>query len=313
MLLLIKGARFFVANKEKYIPSPGFMNRAKRLFTESSKTDFVFPKVTNITATMSDEINQQYIYCVVNDDMTWFELDGVPNKSGSRMGIPYPLCKVGRTDSLRNRLGQANPTKDNTWMPGVYKFAFAMRVNNDVKAETRVHNILKGEGLWRRPDGKGNGTEWFYATLERIHTIFSTIIHDEFEGEFVDPPQPKLKSMTNEEILKVVEKEDLRTSDKYINAPEELGLPPEPWGQESAYYYLNPDMRGHSQLTPMGVFLDKLGRENVKTPSSYESMLAYHPECRLFPSLDNITDGYFEGFKSFTELIDRYFPQRSRR
>lgn len=308
MLLLIKGARLFVANKEKYIPSPGFMNRAKRLFTESSKTDFVFPNVTNITATMSDEI--QYIYCVYNPSKWWFDNHGLFNQDG--LGTPHRLCKIGlTTQTPQERLNGYN--FKNTGEPKAFRYKLLMRVNNCRGAETRVHKILKEQGRHCHPDAPGLGTEWFFATEDMIRTIFSTIIHDEFEGEFVNPPLPNPMHMMPEDIRKIVEDNELTTSRLYAEAMEKFGLPSDPWGQESAYYYLNPDMRGHSQLTPMGVFLDKLRRENVKTPSSYESMLAYHPECRLFPSLDNIVDGYFEGFKSFTELIDRHFPQRSRR
>jgi hypothetical protein len=112
--------------------------------------------------------------------------------------------------------------------------------------------------------------------------------------------------MMTEDIRKIVENEELTTSVFYAEAREKFGLPPEPWGTGSAYSYLNP----FSATVTIGEFLAKLKAENKLSPSSYEDMINYHRECRHYPSLDNIADGYFEGFKSFTELVEKNFPQR---
>jgi hypothetical protein len=195
-------------------------------------------------------------------------------------------------------------------MPKPYRFKRVMRVNDCNAAETRVHNILKEQGRWCHQGAPGLGTEWFFATEDMIETIFSTIIRVEFNGEFVDPPLPNPVNMMAEDIRKIVKDNDLTTSSFYNEVVDKFALPPEPWKNESPYYYLNPHMRGHPQLVPIGVFVDKLRIENVRTTGDYESMLAYHPECRLYPSLYNITDGYFDGFKSFTELMNTHFPRR---
>lgn len=257
--------------------------------------------------TMSDDYTLQYIYYCYNTTMWWFDNHGIPNLDG--IGVPHHLCKIGLTTQRpQDRLSSYNGS--NTGMPKPYRFKRVMRVNDCNAAETRVHNILKEQGRWCHQGAPGLGTEWFFATEDMIETIFSTIIRVEFNGEFVDPPLPNPVNMMAEDIRKIVKDNDLTTSSFYNEVVDKFALPPEPWKNESPYYYLNPHMRGHPQLVPIGVFVDKLRIENVRTTGDYESMLAYHPECRLYPSLDNITDGYFDGFKSFTELMNTHFPRR---
>lgn len=257
--------------------------------------------------TMTDESTLQYIYFCYNTTMWWFDNHGIPNLDG--IGVPHHLCKIGLTTQRpQDRLSSYNGS--NTGMPKPYRFKLVMRVNDCNAAETRVHNILKEQGRWCHQGAPGLGTEWFFATEDMIETIFSTIIRVEFNGEFVDPPLPNPVNMMAEDIRKIVKDNDLTTSSFYNEVVDKFALPPEPWKNESPYYYLNPHMRGHPQLVPIGVFVDKLRIENVRTTGDYESMLAYHPECRLYPSLDNITDGYFDGFKSFTELMNTHFPRR---
>jgi len=249
----------------------------------------------------------QYIYLIYNTTMWWFDNNGIYNLDG--LGTSHHLCKIGlTTQTPQQRLSQYNV--ENTGMPKPYRYKLLMRVNNCKAAEIRVKKILKEHGRWCHQGAPGLGTEWFFATYDVIHTIFSTIIREEFEGEFVDPPLPNPLHMMPEDIRTIVEREELTTSKLYAAAMETFGLPPEPWGTESPYYYLGTQAQGH---TPIGVLVEKLNRENVKTPSAYESMLAYHPECKFFPSLDNIADGYYEGFKSFTEIVEKHLPQRSRR
>jgi hypothetical protein len=251
---------------------------------------------------MTDEM--QYIYYVYNPTMWWFDSYGNYNLDG--LGVPHLLCKIGRTTQTpQQRLRQYNG--ENTGMPKPYRYKLLMRVNDCVAAESRVHKILKEQLRHCHQGAPGLGTEWFFATDDIIHTIFSTIIRDEFEGEFVDPPLPNPLHMMPEDIRKIVEKEDITTSREYAEAREKFGLPSEPWGTESAYYYLASGPRGHVSI---GEFLEKLRRDKVRTASEYSDLINYHPECKFFPSLDNIVDGYYEGFKSFTEIVDRHFPQR---
>lgn len=250
---------------------------------------------------MSNEM--QYIYLIHNTTMWWFDNHGIYNLDG--LGIPYLLCKIGlTTQTPQQRLAQYNV--ENTGMPKPYRYKLLMRVNDCRGAETRVKNILTENGRHCRQGAPGLGTEWFFATYDIVHTIFSTIIRDEFEGEFVDPPLPNPLHMMSADIRKIVEKEDLTTSVLYAEAREKFGLPPEPWGTESAYSYLNPI----AATVMIGEFLAKLKKENKLTPSSYQDLINHHVESRHYPSLDNIADGYFEGFKSFTEIVEKNFPQR---
>ena len=259
---------------------------------------------------MSDETQKvEYIYLCQNPTMWWFDNNGVPNLDG--VGTPHKLCKIGLTIQPKERLTTYNHA--NTGMPKPYYYKLLMQVNNCKDAEKKVHSILKQMDRWCHAGAPGLGTEWFYVTEEMISVIFSTVIRDQFEGEFIQPPLPNPVNMMPEDILKIVKENDLTTSRYYNEVVDKFGLPPEPWGNESAYHYLNPEMRGHPQLVPIGVFVDKLRMENVRTTGDYESMLAYHPECILYPSLDNIADGYFDGFKSFTELVNTHFPRRMRR
>jgi hypothetical protein len=247
----------------------------------------------------------QYIYLIWNPSKWWFDNHGVYNQDG--LGIPYPLCKIGLTKQTpQERLKGYNGK--NTGEPKAFRYKLLMRVNDCDAAETRVKNILTKEGRWCHPDAPGLGREWFFATYDIVHTIFTTIIRDEFEGEFVEPPLPNPLHMMPEDIRKVIEKEGLTTSLRYAAAREEFGLPPEPWGSTSPYYYLNP----LSAVMSIQIFLEKLKKENVRTASKYEDMVNQH-DCIYYPSLDNIADGYFEGFKSFTEIVEKSIPQRSRR
>lgn len=254
---------------------------------------------------MSDKM--QYIYLIWNPSKWWFDNHGIYNQDG--LGIPYPLCKIGLTEKQtpKERLAQYNGK--NTGEPKAFRYKLLMRVNDCAAAEIMVKKILKEEGRWCRPNAPGLGTEWFFATYDIVHTIFTTIIRDKFEGEFVEPPLPNPLHMIPEDIRKIVENEKLTTSVLYAEAREKFGLPPEPWGTESAYSYLNPI----AATVTIGEFLAKLRIGDRLTPSSYENLINYHVECRHYPSLDNIADGYFEGFKSFTEIVEKNFPQRSRR
>lgn len=249
----------------------------------------------------------QYIYSIFNPTMWWCDDHGTYNLDG--IGTPHHLYKIGRTTQTpQERLNGYNGK--NTGMPKPYRYKLLMQVNDCIGAEGRVHKILKDQGRWCHQGAPGLGTEWFFATEEMIHTIFSTIIRDEFEGEFVDPPLPNPLHMMPEDILTIVKRERLTTSKLYAAAMETFGLPPEPWGTESPYYYLGTQAQGH---TPIGVLVEKLAQEGVRTASAYTQMLVQHPDCKHFPSLDNIADGYYEGFKSFTEIVEKHLPQRSRR
>jgi hypothetical protein len=252
---------------------------------------------------MSNEM--QYIYSVFKPGRWWFDNNGSINDDGLGTPIRGPY-KIGLTKKMpQERLDTYN--RNNTGEPRAFRYELLMRVNDCAAAETRVHNILTERGCWCHPDTPGLGTEWFYATKEMIYEIYSTIIRDEFEGEFVDPPLPSSLHLKPEDILDIVKKEHLTTSVLYAEAREKFGLPAEPWGTVSPYYYLCTEPRGHILI---GVLVEKLVQDNVRTASAYEQMLVQHPDYKHFPSLDNIADGYYEGFKSFTEIVEKNFPQR---
>jgi hypothetical protein len=250
----------------------------------------------------------QYIYSVFKPGRWWFDNNGSINDDGLGTPIRGPY-KIGlTTQTPQERLSGYNGK--NTGEPRAFRYELLMRVNDCAAAETRVHKILTERGCWCHPDTPGLGTEWFYATKEMIYEIFSTIIRDEFEGEFVDPPLPNSLHLKPEDIRKIVEKEHLTTSKLYAEAIETFGLPSEPWGTVSPYYYLCTEPRKEIHI---GLLIKKLTEENARTASAYEQMLVQHPDCSYFPSLDNIADGYYAGFKSFTEIVDKHLPRRMRR
>lgn len=228
--------------------------------------------------------------------MWWFEDDGIPNKRG--IGKAYPYSKVGKTGNLPSRLSQYN--QPNTGMPCVYRYEFAMKVNDCHTAESKAKCLLKERNC--RQEAPGLGTEWYFATVEQVRAVFESI-QAEFDGEFVDPPPPRTFK-SPEDVRTIVKDKQITTSDAYSQVKEELYLPDNPWKDTTAYKYLNPD----AVNIEISVFVDALRTRGIRKPTQYE-------EANLsgFPTLQNIADGYFEGFKSLTEIVDKYMPMRSQR
>ena len=243
--------------------------------------------------------------------MWWFDNNGIPNLDG--IGTPHYLCKIGKTEQLpKNRLRGYN-TSD-TGMPKSYRYKLLMRVNNCAKAESRVHAHLHDKGVWCHPDAPGRGTEWFFATEDTIRDIFDNIVRPEFGGEYEEPELPNPLRMMPEDIRKIVNSKNLTTSKEYDAAMEVSGLPPRPWNDGSPYHYLASLLTPSPVFTPFENFIALLRIEvNVRTPSAYNEMLIRNPEASSFPSLANISDRYYVGFKSFNEIVDKHFPYRVRR
>lgn len=245
---------------------------------------------------MAEESAKGYIYLVVNSSMWWFEDNGIPNKRG--VGTAHPYSKVGETGNLASRLSQYN--QPNTGMPCVYRYEFAMKVNDSRAAESKAKYLLKERNC--RQEAPGLGVEWYFATAEQVRAVFESI-QAEFDGEFVDPPPPRTFK-SQEDVRKIVKDKQITTSDAYREVKDELYLPDSPWKETTAYKYLNPD----AVNMDISVFVAALKTRGIQKATQYEQA-----NLTGFPTLQNIADGYFEGFKSLTEIVDRYMPLRSRR
>ncbi len=243
----------------------------------------------------------EHIYCFTNPSMWWFDDNGTYNREGR--GVPHPLCKVGRTEHPRDRDNAYLNEAVSTGMPTGYRCEFLLRVNDDVAAESRVHKILKEQGRHCAPDTTGLGKEWFYATPEYIRGIFDTIA-TEFNGVYVDPPRARATRLTESEILKLCATYELTTSTEYAERAEELCLPPAPWKEGRPYPFLNPT----TETMPFEEFVEELKRSSVRTTSAYDE---WRP--RLFPTRQNIEDGYFPRYGSLLEILDQHMPTRGRR
>jgi hypothetical protein len=86
------------------------------------------------------------------------------------------LCKIGCGMNPQTRLDEANSMKPVTWIPGVYKIEFSIKVFDYEKKERAIHTLLDERNFNTvNPKESSGAREWFYITPEEVKQIFDIV------------------------------------------------------------------------------------------------------------------------------------------